>query len=149
MRNCKRGVTALLTLVPGTTKSEGGLPINTYGKELILDLHNCDPSTFSRKSIRRYFKELCKLIDMERAKLTWWDDVGVPEEERQTEPHLTGTSAVQFIKTSNITIHSLDLLGQVYLNIFSCKDFDDDVAKGFSEKWFGGETVSAITVPRV
>src|SRR6266850_7320222 len=110
-----------------------------YGKELILDIHDCDPSTFTRKSIGKFFRELCDLIEMERCKLCWWDDVGVPEEDKQTLPHLKGTSAIQFIKTSNITIHTLDLLGAVYLNIFSCKDFDAKAAKNFSSKWFGGK----------
>jgi len=76
-----------------------------YGKELIIDLHNCDSSTFTRKSIRDFFKELCELINMERCKLCWWDDHGVSPEEQQTEPHLKGTTAVQFILTSNITLN--------------------------------------------
>jgi len=83
--------------------------MENYGVELILDLHDCDPSTFTRKSIRKYFNELCVLIDMEKGKLTWWDDLYTPEGEKETEPHLVGTSAVQFIKTSNITIHTLDM----------------------------------------
>lgn len=120
-----------------------------YGKELIIDLHDCDASTFNRKSLKQYFIKLCKLIDMKRSKLTWWDDYNVPAEERQTEPHLKGTSAVQFIMTSNITIHTLDLLGAVYINIFSCKDFEDAVAKDFSELWFKGEIVSSHTIKRI
>jgi len=119
-----------------------------YGKELILDIHNCNPSTFNRKSIRNFFKELCNLIDMERCKLCWWDDYGVPPEEQETEPHLKGTTAVQFIKTSNITIHTLDILKNVYLNIFSCKDFDPDVVKRFSEKWFEGKIIKAHVIER-
>jgi len=119
-----------------------------YGKELILDIHNCNPSTFNRKSIKNYFKELCKLIEMERCKLCWWDDYGVPPEEQETEPHLKGTTAVQFIKTSNITIHTLDLMRNVYLNIFSCKDFDAKVVKNFSEKWFEGKIVKSHIIER-
>jgi len=95
----------------------------SYGKELILDLHNCDPKMFKRKAIKKYLIELCKLIKMNRCKLYWWDDYGLPKNERQTEPHLKGTSAVQFILTSNIVIHTLDLMGNVYINVFSCKDF--------------------------
>jgi S-adenosylmethionine/arginine decarboxylase-like enzyme len=56
-------------------------------------------------------------------------------------PHLKGTSAIQFITTSNITIHTLDLLGAVYLNIFSCKEFEAEVVKEFSENWFKGKTI--------
>ncbi len=120
----------------------------TYGKELILDLHNCDPTTFTRKHIRNYFKKLCSLIDMERCKLCWWDDHGVPLEEQETEPHLKGTTAIQFIKTSNITIHTLDLLKSVYLNIFSCKDFDPEVVKEFTEEWFKGKIVNNHVIER-
>ncbi|MCK5610029.1 S-adenosylmethionine decarboxylase [Candidatus Pacearchaeota archaeon] len=120
-----------------------------YGKELILDLHNCDPSTFTRKSIRNYFKKLCNLIDMERCELYWWDDYGVSPEEQQTEPHMKGTSAIQFISTSNITIHTLDLLENVYLNIFSCKEFDPDVVVKFSEEWFKGIIVNSQVINRV
>lgn len=120
-----------------------------YGKELILDLHNCDPSTFNRKSLKKYFKELCLLIDMNRAKLTWWDDYNVAEEERQTEPHLKGTSAVQFIMTSNITIHTLDLLAAVYINLFSCKEFESNIVKQFSSDWFKGKIVSSHEINRI
>src|SRR6185437_13976833 len=95
-----------------------------YGKELIIDLHDCDSSTFNRNSLKQFFVQLSRLIDMKRAKLTWWDDYNVPLEECQTEPHLKGTSAVQFIMTSNITIHTLDILRAVYINLFSCKEFD-------------------------
>lgn len=119
-----------------------------YGKELILDIHNCNPSTFNRKSIRNFFKELCELIEMERCKLCWWDDYGVPPEEQETEPHIKGTTAVQFIKTSNIIIHTLDLMKNVYLNIFSCKDFDANTVKRFSEKWFEGKIIKSHLIER-
>lgn len=119
-----------------------------YGKELILDIHNCNPATFNRKSIRNYFRELCNLIDMERCKLCWWDDHGVPPEEQETEPHIKGTTAIQFIKTSNITIHTLDLMKNVYLNIFSCKDFDANTVKRFSEKWFEGKIIKSHLIER-
>ena len=123
--------------------------MESYGKELILDLHHCDSSMFNRKSIEKYFSELCELIDMERCKLSWWDDHGVPKEEQQIEAHLKGTTAVQFILTSNIVIHTLDLLGNVYINIFSCKDFESDIVKNFSAKWFKGEIVSFHEIERI
>ncbi|KKQ92914.1 MAG: S-adenosylmethionine decarboxylase [Candidatus Azambacteria bacterium GW2011_GWA2_39_10] len=119
-----------------------------YGKELILDLHNCNNKKFNRENLKQYFRELCVLIDMKRCKLVWWDDHGVPVEQQQTAPHLKGTSAVQFIMTSNITIHTLDIMKNVYLNIFSCKDFDALEAKKFSEKFFGGKTVNFKIVDR-
>lgn len=120
----------------------------SYGKELVLDLHKCNPKKFNRKMIRKYFIELCDLIEMQRDELHFWDDVGVPKSHKQTLPHLVGTSAIQFIMTSNITIHTLDLLRQVYLNIFSCKDFDANVAAEFSRKFFGGKILTKKVVIR-
>ena len=119
-----------------------------YGKELILDIHRCDSSTFTRKSIRGFFTELCTLIDMEQCRLCWWDDYRVPPEEQEHEAHLKGTSAVQFIKTSNIVIHTLDMLENVYLNVFSCKEFDTEIVRSFSENWFRGKIVNSTTIER-
>jgi S-adenosylmethionine/arginine decarboxylase-like enzyme len=107
-----------------------------YGLELILDLHSCDISTFNRKSIDGYFRKLCKAISMQKCERYFWDDVGVPEAERQTLPHTKGTSAVQFILTSSIVVHTLDLLEAAYINIFSCKEFDRRVARQITKDWF-------------
>lgn len=109
---------------------------DSYGQELILDLHNCAVETFTRESIEAYCVELCELIDMERCDLHFWDDIGVPAGDRQTNPKTVGTSAVQFILTSNITIHTLDLLAAVYVNVFSCKEFDPVAAGQFTADFF-------------
>jgi S-adenosylmethionine/arginine decarboxylase-like enzyme len=79
---------------------------------------------------------MCKAIDMKKCELYFWDDYGVPAEERQTSPHTKGTSAVQFILTSTIVIHTLDLMKAVYINIFSCKPFDGKVAVQLIKEWF-------------
>ena len=120
-----------------------------YGMELVLDLHGCDTSNFNRKSLKKYFRELCLKIDMTPCKLTFWDDVGVPAEERQTSPHTKGTSAVQFILTSNITIHTLDILGNVYINIFSCKPFNTRIAVAFTKDFFAGTIVNHKRINRI
>ncbi len=120
-----------------------------YGIELILDMHECDPATFTRESIRVYFEKLCVLIDMQREDLHFWDDIGLPEEEKQTSPHTQGTSAVQFILTSSIVIHALDQLKSVYINVFSCKDFDPKVAEEFSVEWFSAGDCSARFIERL
>lgn len=120
-----------------------------YGLELILDLRQCDPRTFTRQSIGRFFRELCQLIDMERCDLYFWDDVGVDEGEQQTSPKTKGTSAVQFILTSTIVLHSLDLLETVFVNVFSCKEFNTDEAARFSAKWFrSNDWESSVVIRR-
>ena len=129
--------------IDGGTSSE-----EVYGQELILDLHGCDATRFTRKAIEQYCVELCALIDMERCDLHFWDDVGVAEEERQTSPKTKGTSAVQFILTSTIVIHTLDLMKAAYVNIFSCKEFDTDEAAKFTANWFGSKDWTANVVNR-
>lgn len=109
-----------------------------YGKELIIDLEYCVTDKFNRKDITKYFKELCALIDMQRCDLHFWDDLETPENEKQTSAHTKGTSAVQFIITSNITIHTLDILKEVYVNIFSCKEFSAPEAAKFTKEYFNG-----------
>ena len=120
-----------------------------YGFELILDLHGCDVGKFNRTSLRKYFAKLCKAIDMEREDLHFWDYEGVPEEERTKEAHLLGTSAVQFIKTSNIVVHTLELLKAVYVNIFSCKEFDEKVAEEITKEWFGANGCRTRFIERI
>ncbi len=119
-----------------------------YGLELILDLHGCDSNVFTRKSIERFCDELCDLIDMERCDLHFWDDVGVVQEERQTDPKTKGTSAVQFILTSTIVIHTLDLMKTVYVNVFSCKEFDTHEAAQFTANWFDSKDWTKRVVTR-
>ena len=119
-----------------------------YGVEVILDLHGCDAIRFTREGIERFCEELCELIDMERCDLHFWDDVGVPEDEQQTDPKTKGTSAVQFILTSTIVIHALDLTKTVYVNIFSCKEFDTDEAAEFTANWFDSKDWTKRVVTR-
>ncbi len=122
---------------------------SNYGWELILDLHGCNPATFTRDHLDRFFTEFCDLIDMEKCEVHFWDDVGVEEEEQQTSPHTKGTSAVCFILTSTIVVHTLDLLEAVYVNIFSCKAFDPDAAADFTKKWFEAESCERSFINRV
>ena len=119
-----------------------------YGYELVLDLHGCNPRRFNRKDIDDYFTELCQRIDMQKCEVHFWDDVGVQPEERQTDPHTKGTSAVCFILTSSIVIHTLDILKTVYVNIFSCKDFDPVFAAAFTRDWFEAATCEPTFLTR-
>lgn len=67
--------------------------------------------------------------------LFWEDHSGIP--------HLHGVSAERFIETSSVVCHPL--LKAVYVNVFSCKEFDIDVAKRFSvEYWRAVSVVHAL-----
>ncbi len=120
-----------------------------YGKELILDIHNCQMRKFERKMLKKFFKKLCKKIKMKKEDLYFWDYQDSPKEYKKAPAHLKGTTAVQFIQTSNITIHTLDDLKQVYLNIFSCKEFNTDEVISFCCNYFKGIIVNQIEVSRL
>ncbi len=109
-----------------------------YGKEMLLDLHDCDAARFTREHLEEFFVGLClDVLKMDRHDLHFWDDEGVPPDEMQTDPKTVGITAVQFIMFSNVTVHCLTLLRQVFINIFSCKDFDAQDAFKFCKEFFG------------
>ena len=131
-----------------------------YGYELILDLHGCDLSRFKRRFfgfkfipmrrfLRAYCKRLCNAIHMETCKLTFWDDRYTLPWHRETNPKTKGTSAVQFIITSNITIHYLSKLNAAYINIFSCKPFKPKIATEITKCWFNTEECTVRFIERV
>lgn len=120
-----------------------------YGKELILDIHGCDVSKFNRGAITYYLVILCKKIGMDIEDRHFWDYGDNPEEKEKAPPHLKGTSCVQFIETSNITIHTLDDLKKIFVNIFSCKDFETKTVGRFTAKFFKGNVVNYTVVNRL
>ncbi len=132
-----------------TIDKAAGQATAPYGFELILDLHGCNPATFNREQLERYFSEVCALIDMVKCNVHFWDDVGVPQEEQQTSPQTKGTSAVCFILTSTIVVHTLDILKAVYVNIFSCKTFDPAVAGQFTKEWFEAGSCESTFIRRL
>jgi S-adenosylmethionine/arginine decarboxylase-like enzyme len=119
-----------------------------YGYELIVDLENADVSKFNRNDIEDFLVDLCEIIDMKRANLHWWDYDGEPEEKAKAPAHLKGTSAVQFITTSTIVIHTLDDLKKVFIDIFSCKHFEPQPAQDFCVKFFGGDVKRKFFIER-
>lgn len=110
-----------------------------YGKEMILDLYKCDSKKFNRESITRWLIELCELLDMQREDLHFWDYEDCPEEKAKAPIHLVGTSAVQFITTSDIVIHTIELVGECYINIFTCKEFSELDAIKMTREWFSSK----------
>lgn len=121
--------------------------MSIYGQELILDLHGCDVGRFTEEGIERFAVELCELLGMTRCDFHAWgyDD---PAERAAAPPHLAGISAIQFITTSNITIHTLDKLQRVYLNVFSCADFDAATVVDFCERYWEGRAANQTLVER-
>lgn len=119
-----------------------------YGTEFILDLYDCSTEKFNRKGLTQYLEELCELIDMERCDLHFWDYKGSHAAYKKAPDHLKGTSAIQFILTSNITIHTLDVVREVMINIFSCKHFNHGKVRYFTREFFKAKSSTEELVIR-
>lgn len=122
--------------------------MSRYGLELVLDLEACDVRKFNRRAIKSYCVGLCNLIGMKPEDLYFWDDLYVPKEKRQINPKTKGTTAIQFILTSNITIHTLDILEIVFVNIFSCKDFNTELARNYTKEFFAAKECKSTVIER-
>ncbi len=122
--------------------------VEIYGYSSVLDVIHCDPTIFTRESIERFVVALCEAIDMEREDLHFWDYEDDPEGYAAAPIHLRGTSAVQFIKTSSIVVHTLDDLGVVFIDLFSCKRYEPHVVSVVVEGHFRGKVRSSMTFVR-
>lgn len=100
-----------------------------WGQILILDLHNCDKDILkNQEKLKEFCSELCKKIKMET--------FGEPLIKRFGEGELEGNSLMQFIETSSITIHADEFGDRVFIDVFSCKGFDSQIAEEFSKEFF-------------
>lgn len=109
-----------------------------YGKEVALDVRDADPSKFTRDAIEDFMVDLCGALGLVRGPLYFWDYEN-PDEKAEAPPHLKGTTAVQFVTTSSIVIHTLDDLRSVFLNVFACGEVSYEVVKTVTLKHFGGD----------
>jgi S-adenosylmethionine/arginine decarboxylase-like enzyme len=82
--------------------------------------------------------QLCDLIEMKRFGDTQVVHFGEDEK-------VAGFSMVQLIETSLISAHFANLTNTVYLDVFSCKAYDPEVVREFSQTSFGG-SFSRISV---
>lgn len=114
-----------------------------YGLEMIIDLKGCDLSVLNRKKLKKFFVKLCNLIKMKRhGNPIFWEDTS-------DIPHLRGVSGFQFIETSNVVCHPLPILKKVYINIFSCKEFNTNQALKFCKKFWGATSSHHTVVTRL
>lgn len=99
----------------------------SWGYHLTVDCKACviDKIT-SAENITNFAKELVKRIDMIA--------FGEPQVVHFGKEDKTGYTLVQLIETSNICGHFCDDTGDCYIDVFSCKPFDnDDVMKTIAE----------------
>ncbi len=105
-----------------------------WGLFTSIDLSNCDPKIIrDAEKVKQFVRELCRLIDMKRFGECVVVDFG-------EDPRVTGFSMTQLIETSLISGHfGSGVTRYVYLDIFSCKWYDQEKSAEFSKKFFRAE----------
>ena len=103
----------------------------SWGLLATINLYDCDAELIKTpKELERFVIELCDLIDMKR--------YGQAMIERFAEGPLEGYSMLQFIETSSITCHFDEEANRAFIDIFSCKYFNSQVAAEFCQQFFKG-----------
>jgi S-adenosylmethionine/arginine decarboxylase-like enzyme len=122
----------------------GGRGMNQYwGYHLVMDCKNCDLNKVKDKeNILAFIKNLVIDIDMKA--------YGEPiiEHFATHRPEAAGYSLVQLIETSSITGHFVDINGDAYIDIFSCKDFSIEIAKNCVQKYFNPTSIKIFYLTR-
>ncbi|MCB0212158.1 MAG: S-adenosylmethionine decarboxylase [Anaerolineae bacterium] len=113
-----------------------------WGWHLALNLYACNLDLItSAEVIEDYVIRLCDLIKMRRfgdpTIVNFGDD-----------PRVAGYSLVQLIETSNICGHFANESQAVYLDIFSCKKFDPQIATDFSAATFEATSSKGVFIAR-
>jgi len=105
-----------------------------WGLLASINLYECDRHKITDpETMRRFVFDLCKEIDMKPH--------GEPHIEKFGDDSLEGHSVLQFIETSSITIHFDDKMGsRAFIDIFSCKYFDQHQAFEFAKNYFNAQS---------
>jgi S-adenosylmethionine decarboxylase len=114
-----------------------------WGKHLVLDLSSCDRGAVrSADAIRAFSEDLVSSIGM----VAYGEPVLAHFATHL--PEAAGYSLVQLIETSAVTGHFCDASGDAYLDVFSCKDFDSEVAIGVVERHLQPESIRKVELSR-
>jgi S-adenosylmethionine/arginine decarboxylase-like enzyme len=115
---------------------------DAWGLCTCIDLKGCDPAAIRDADlIRRYVIEVCDLIRMKR--------FGEPQVVHfGPNDRVAGYSMTQLIETSLISGHFASEANAAYIDIFSCKEYEPEVAAEFTCRFFGADSVAYQVVLR-
>lgn len=112
-----------------------------WGHHLLLNARKCVPSTIrSRSVIEAFSHNLVKKIDMVA--------YGPPQIIMFGTGNKQGYTLVQLIETSNITGHFVEETDDMYLDVFSCKEFDPKTVEEVVAWYFGPKNIDTKFVSR-
>lgn len=90
-----------------------------WGYHLLLDMSGCNENINDVNIVREFITGLVDKLDMK--------PIGLPTVIYVDDEEGKGVTAVQIITTSTITFHGDDDGKCVYLDVFSCKEYQPDV----------------------
>jgi len=117
---------------------------SNWGLATAIDLTGCELKMIREpEKVKQFVLELCKMIDMKMYGETAVVDFG-------DNPMVTGLSFTQMIETSLISGHmGNEHNGQfAYLDVFSCKWYDQQKAVDFAKDFFKAKNAEFHTVIR-
>lgn len=110
---------------------------NFWGKIAIIDLIDCKHNLMmDNDKLKKFIDGICKVINMKKFGPCYIERFGTGKKE--------GVSAFQFIETSSITIHLDEQKDQAFIDIFSCKNFDEQKASNYCKAFFGAKENNII-----
>jgi S-adenosylmethionine/arginine decarboxylase-like enzyme len=105
-----------------------------WGYHLILDCYNADKELItSSTNIAAFAKALVRKINMKA--------YGEPQVIHFGEDDKQGYTLVQLIETSNIVAHFCDDSGNFYLDVFSCKPYENALVVETVKQFFAPERI--------
>jgi len=115
--------------------------LRTWGKHLMIDAARLNgPAIRNPTRIHHFTAALVKRIDM------------IPYGPAQVvmfgSGNKKGYTMVQLIETSNICAHFVEENNSMYLDVFSCKDFDPIVVKETVEEFFDAKHMKLKVLTR-
>lgn len=113
-----------------------------WGLLTSINLHECNHDILrDGEAIKRYVTELCDLIEMKRYGPCHVVNFGEAEE-------VAGFSMFQMIETSNISGHFVNLTNRIFIDIFSCKAYNPEIACRFTQDFFKAKEYTSNTLYR-
>lgn len=106
-----------------------------WGWHLALDCHQAEPASIrSKEHIESFAKELVKEIEMVA--------FGKPQIVHFGKDDKCGYTLVQLIETSNICAHFAEDTNSFFLDVFSCKPFEQSTVIEVVSKYFNPKTIN-------
>lgn len=104
---------------------------NAWGLSCAFDFKNADNNKISSPEIvKDFIVHLCEAIKMKAYGEPWIEKFA------SHDHRLYGITILQAIETSSITAHFAENIGEIYLDVFSCAEYDPKDVLKFTENFF-------------